>query len=129
MTCGRLLVALFVAVAGVPSAAAAQSLVGDWEGSGHQTPAGPSGADYAIIMTIGDDGGSILYPSLECGGVLTRVSGDDTSAEYSEAITFGGCMDGGTIAVSLTQGRLTWRWTKEDAGQQYLVTGVLDRRE
>jgi hypothetical protein len=49
----------------------APSLTGVWRGTGHQSPAGTSGADWTIMMTIADGGGSIQYPSLNCGGSLT----------------------------------------------------------
>ncbi|MBZ9754031.1 hypothetical protein LB524_01925 [Mesorhizobium sp. ESP6-5] len=67
--------------------APAPSLTGTWVGSGHQSPAGDAGADWSITMTIRDDGASIDYPSLGCGGSLSPTSRDETSAEFHETIT------------------------------------------
>jgi len=78
-------------------------------------------------MTIGEDGGSIQYPSLSCGGSLTRLSSDSTSAQYRETITYGQCINGGTITARLFQGRLSWSWTGQAGGTQYNVIAVLAR--
>jgi hypothetical protein len=106
------------------------SLVGTWRGSGRQTPAGPGGADYPIVMTIGPNGASIDYPSLGCGGTLSLVSGSGTSAQYRESITYGGnkCITGGLVAVNLFRGRLSWTWSGSHQGQQYNVIAVLESK-
>jgi hypothetical protein len=104
------------------------SLVGTWQGVGHQTPAGKTGSDYPVVMNIGGNGGSIDYPSLKCGGSLTRLSGSATSAQYREHITYGNCLDGGTVSVNLFQGRLSWTWTGQQGGINYNVIAVLERR-
>jgi hypothetical protein len=105
------------------------SLAGTWRGTGHQSPAGTSGADWSIEMTIGDGGGSIQYPSLSCGGSLTQISRDATSAQYREGITFGrnACIDGGTITVRLFNGNLSWTWIGQSGGKQYNAIAVLTR--
>lgn len=59
----------------VPCVVNATGLNGIWTGSGHQSPAGAAGADWAIAMTIGDGAASIDYPSLGCGGSLTQMPG------------------------------------------------------
>ncbi len=109
-----------------PCTVSVPSLTGTWTGSGHQSPAGKT-SDYPIIMMISDDGGSIQYPSLSCGGSLTRLSGDSTSAQYRETITYGQCINGGTITVRLFQGRLSWTWVGQAGGTQYNVIAVLAR--
>ena len=103
------------------------SLNGTWRGTGHQTPAAASGSDYPVVMTISAGGGSIDYPSLNCGGSLTRLSGGGTSAQFRENITYGRCIDGGTISVNLVNGRLAWTWTGASQGKQYTVIAVLER--
>ena len=103
------------------------SLNGTWRGTGHQTPAGPGGADYPVVMVIGAGGGSIDYPSLSCGGSLTRLSGGATSAQFRESITYGRCVNGGTISVNLVNGRLAWTWTGQEGGTRYTVIAVLER--
>jgi hypothetical protein len=104
-----------------------QSLTGVWYGSGHQSPAGATGADWAITMTIGDSGASIDYPSLGCGGTLTEIYRDGMSAEYRESITYGqdACIDGGTITVRFFQGKLSWTWIGQSQGQSYNAIAVL----
>jgi len=105
------------------------SLAGTWRGTGHQSPAGKAGADWSIEMTIGDGGGSIKYPSLSCGGSLTQISRDATSAQYRESITVGrnACIDGGTVTVRLFNGNLSWTWIGQSGGKQYNAIAVLTR--
>jgi hypothetical protein len=105
------------------------SLAGVWRGTGHQTPAGSAGADWSIVMTIQDQGGLIEYPSLSCGGQLSQVSRDDTSAQYRETITFGGnvCINGGLITVRLVNGSLAWTWQGAAGGKNYNAIAVLTR--
>src|ERR1700722_16240070 len=64
------------------------SLAGTWRGVGHQTPAGAH-PDWTIVMTIGAVDGMIDYPSLSCGGKLTRISRDAVSAQFHETLTYG----------------------------------------
>jgi hypothetical protein len=105
------------------------TLTGVWRGTGHQTPAGDAGADWTILMTIGESGGSIQYPSLSCGGTLTQISRDATSAQYLETITFGqnACINGGTITVRHANGNLAWTWFGQSRGKQYNAIAVLTR--
>jgi hypothetical protein len=107
----------------------ALSLVGTWTGKGHQSPAGESGSDWSISMTIGEGSASIDYPSLGCGGTLTEISNDGTTAEYRESITYGRdlCSDGGTITVRFFRDGLSWTWVGQSQGQQYNAIAVLDR--
>jgi hypothetical protein len=121
--------------AGLPALAGdAASLIGTWQGVGHQTPAGAH-PEWTIVMTIGAVGGTIDYPSLRCGGKLTQLSRDAVSAQFHETITYGqsACIDGGTVAVKLTKGRLSWVWTGAADGTQYRasadITAELVRRE
>jgi hypothetical protein len=74
-------------------------------------------------MSITQGGGSIDYPSLSCGGSLTELSNGGTSAEFQEHITYGKCIDGGTITVNLVNGRLAWTWL----GSGVNVIAVLER--
>jgi hypothetical protein len=108
---------------------AVPQLIGTWRGTGHQTPAGASGADYPVVMVVGNGTASIDYPSLKCGGTLTQLSASGSSAQYREHISHGQdrCTDGGTVTVNLDNGRLVWSWVGVDHGKQYIVIGVLDR--
>ncbi|WP_245270181.1 hypothetical protein [Mesorhizobium ciceri] len=69
----------------LPCAVNVPSLSGTWLGNGHQSPAGDTGADWAIAMTINDGSASIDYPSLGCGGSLSQMSRDDISAQSTRA--------------------------------------------
>ena len=100
------------------------SLAGTWRGSGHQSPAGNS-PDYPIVMTISDGGGSNLIPVPQLRRISYWLSGDSTSAQYRETITYGQCINGGTIGVRLFQGRLSWTWVGRAGGTQYNVIAVL----
>ncbi|MGH6735545.1 MAG: hypothetical protein ACRECX_05635 [Methyloceanibacter sp.] len=102
----------------------AASLAGTWSGSGHQTGGGAPRQNYPVVMTINSGGGTIDYPSLKCGGSLMELSNSGTSAEYRERITYGNCIDGGTISVSFADGKLHWVWTGSGIG----VTAMLERR-
>ncbi|WP_027051075.1 hypothetical protein [Mesorhizobium erdmanii] len=108
----------------------APSLAGTWVGRGHQSPAGDAGADWSITMTIRDDGASIDYPSLGCGGSLSQTSRDETLAEFHETITYGQdkCIDGGDITVRFFKGNLSWTWVGQADGQPYNAIAVLTRQ-
>jgi hypothetical protein len=126
----RLLFAVLLSLGlGVAGGASAQSLTGTWQGTGHQSPAGDSGPNWSIVMTIGDNGGSIQYPSLHCTGTLTQISADATSAEYRETITSGTdeCISGGDIAVRYAGGNLAWAWVGDSDGEKVQATAVLTR--
>jgi hypothetical protein len=99
------------------------SLTGTWSGSGHQSGGDLPSSDYPVVMSITQGGGSIDYPSLSCGGSLTELSNSSTSAEFQEHITYGKCIDGGTITVNLVNGKLAWTWI----GSGVNVIAVLER--
>ena len=98
-------------------------LAGTWSGSGHQSGGNRESEDYPVVMTIGQGGGSIDYPSLSCGGSLTELSASGTSAQFQEHITYGNCVDGGSITVNLVNGRLAWTWM----GSGISVIAVLEK--
>jgi len=114
----------------VPCVVNVPSFTGIWVGNGHQSPAGAAGADWSIAMTVSDSGASIDYPSLGCGGSLTQISIDDSSAEYRESITYGQdkCVDGGTITIRFFKGNLSWVWVGQADGQPYNAVAVLTRQ-
>ena len=107
----------------------AQTIEGTWHGTVHQSPAGES-SNYPVVMVISAGGGSIDYPTLGCGGSLTRLSGGNTSAQFRENITHGGdrCINGGTISVNLSQGSLSWSYRGQQEGQTYTGSAMLERR-
>jgi hypothetical protein len=100
------------------------SLVGTWSGSGHQSGGGLPSSDYPVVMYITRGGGTIEYPSLSCGGSLTELSESGASAQFREHITYGDCIDSGTISVNLVSGKLAWTWT---GSGNMSVIAVLER--
>jgi hypothetical protein len=104
------------------------SLLGTWRGEGHQVPQGPS-LSWSIVMNIREDGASIEYPSLECGGTLTPISSSDTTAQYHETITHMDgthqCADGGLVAVRSMNGSLFFTWTGLANGARYNASAVM----
>jgi hypothetical protein len=108
---------------GEPCQVPVDSLAGTWSGSGHQSGGETVSMDYPIVMYISQGGGTIEYPTLNCGGSLTELSNSGMSAQFQEHITYGDCVDGGAIAVNLVNGRLAWTWT----GSGIDVIAVLER--
>ncbi len=98
-------------------------LAGTWRGFGHQSGGDTVSMDYLVVMYIGQAGGSIEYPSLNCGGSLTQISNGGTTAQFQEHITYGDCVDGGAITVNLVNGKLAWTWV----GSGINVIAVLER--
>jgi len=87
-----------------PTSAPHRPFTGSWRGTGTQTNPHES---WSIATTIaegapGDVVGTISYPSLACGGDLVLRSMSADTLVMTEYITFGRCVDGGTIT-------LTWR--------------------
>lgn len=90
--------------------AKANDLIGTWRGLGHQTGGGEA-RSYPVVMRISPGGGDIDYPSLRCGGSLTQLSANGDVAQFRERIAYGNCIDGGTIDVTLSEGKLDWKWS------------------
>jgi hypothetical protein len=87
------------------------ALSGTWSGLGHQSGGGMAPEDYPVVMTIDQGGATIDYPSLECGGALVELANSGTAAKYREQITYGKCLDGGIISVTLAGNKLSWNWS------------------
>jgi hypothetical protein len=119
---------LFWMKIGPPAQLLDASLVGTWRGEGHQVPQGPS-RGWSIVMNIREDGASIEYPSLECGGTLTQISSSDTTAQYREAITHMDgphqCANGGLVTVRYMNGSLFYTWTALVNGARYNASAVM----
>jgi hypothetical protein len=111
-------------ITGEQCRAPADSLAGTWSGSGHQSGGGFESSDYPVVMTIDQSGASIDYPSLKCGGSLVELANSGTSAKYREQITYGKCLDGGMISVTLAGNRLAWNWSGSGG---VTVTALLER--
>lgn len=93
------------------------AMAGTWEGTGVQSPAiDTSSWPMRIVLDPGGDG-SVTYPSLNCGGPLTRVGAARGGVVYREVITHGAetCISGGTVTLVPANGKLFWYWTGENS--------------
>jgi hypothetical protein len=74
----------------IPSAAAAQSIpAGTWEGQGFQKSRSGPVVSWSIRLRILQNGNGIIeYPSLNCGGTLTKLP-TTVIAQYREHIDHG----------------------------------------
>jgi len=86
-------------------------LSGTWTGSARQTGGGSEEQTYTVVMRLTGTESSIEYPSLGCGGSLTALSLDQDRAQFKEHITYGNCVDGGTIDVERQGDKLAWKWS------------------
>lgn len=93
------------------------AMAGTWEGTGIQSPADddPSWPMRIVLNPQGD--GAVSYPSLNCGGPLTRVGAGRGGVVYREIITSGldTCISGGTVTLVPVNGKLFWYWTGENS--------------
>jgi hypothetical protein len=114
--CAAAAVAAVVSCASMSSLAARpQAMAGTWEGLGVQAPvAGQESWPVRITLDARGDG-AIAYPTLECGGPLTRLRSIGNTVVYREVIAYGAerCMAGGTVTVVADRGKLFWYWTGE----------------
>lgn len=76
-----------------------------WSGVGYQFD---NGHTWTVEMFVSDVpngalAGTITYPSLGCGGMLTHVENQGEFYWFLETLTFGqdDCIDGGAIQVAL----------------------------
>ena len=118
--------ALLLAFAlGAPTAAAAQTLTGEWSGVVSQSGPGEKTQQYVATLTLAGAAGAMDYPTLECGGDLAFVSRSGAGLVYRETISRGqGCLSGGTITVQPFEKSVLWRW---DGGGGVTVSGRLYR--
>lgn len=123
----RLLPAL-VAAALLAPAALAQTAYPDWlaPGSdyfGHGIQ--DSGPGWTIRITVdGPDRIRIRYPSIPCGGTLTRAQTQPDRAVFTETITENPqtCAQGGTVTLEpLLPGALRYRWHDGTEGAEGTV--------
>ncbi len=93
------------------------AMAGTWEGTGIQSPSDddPSWPMRIVLNAQGD--GAVSYPSLNCGGPLTRVGAARGGVVYREVITSGldTCISGGTVTLVPVNGKLFWYWTGENS--------------
>jgi hypothetical protein len=96
-------------------------LAGVWEGEALQRS---NQSSWTISMALQPGrsrgtAGIIAYPSLACGGELTLLVASKSEVRVREDITYGSCVDNGTIVVRpAAGGRLDWKYYLPDGGQQ-----------
>lgn len=115
-------------VAGVAARPAA--MAGTWVGEGVQTPVEPDSRwPLRVVLNPAGDG-AIAYPTLGCGGPLTRLRSIGNTVVYREVITYGAdtCVVGGTVTMVRDGGRLFWYWTGDGTDEPEIsATAVLRR--
>lgn len=89
-----------------------KAITGEWQGTGLQVDRGGVQSTWAVELSIRNGPSAISYPSLDCKGVLHRVTTTATRIVFREEITEGNCFTDGQISVTLENGRLFWFWTK-----------------
>jgi hypothetical protein len=96
-------------------------LAGVWEGEAVQRS---NQTSWTISMALQPAGkqrpaGIIAYPSLACGGELTLLAASRSEVRVREDITYGNCVDNGSIVVrQAAGGRLDWKYYLPDGGKQ-----------
>jgi hypothetical protein len=96
-------------------------LGGLWEGEGYQFS---TQQRWTISMALQTGrsrriAGIIAYPSLACGGELTLLAASRSEVRVREDITYGNCVDNGTIVVRpAADGRMDWKYYLPDGGEQ-----------
>ena len=91
------------------------AMAGTWEGTGIQSPADDDPA-WPMRLSLNPQGdGAVAYPTLNCGGPLTRVGPGRGGVVYREVITYGleTCISCGTVTLVPVNGKLFWYWTGE----------------
>ena len=128
----RLLVlSAMVTVLSPTAAATAQALAGTWSGTVTQADYG----SYPVTMVLSSNQeGTIDYPSSNCSGTL---SGGPSGGSYifTETITrgrasetTGGCVNGGTITMTMSGAdSMSWEWIGAFGAQTFRVSGTLSR--
>jgi hypothetical protein len=86
---------------------------------------------YSLRITlsggrVGQVVGTIEYPSLECGGTATLQSIRENEIELLETITYGNCINLGTVQLSrISRDRTFFFWQKQ--GSNSTVSGIVER--
>jgi hypothetical protein len=127
MLCGVLALAGCAAGKGGRAGGVPMQFIGTWSGIGSQSDQPGDWTIEAIIVGGPvEQVGTISYPSLECGGVLLFRGVRDGVLEMLEDITYGECVDQGTITLTPTgEGRLRYHWRPQ--GSDVTGKGTLTR--
>jgi hypothetical protein len=126
------LASLAVLVAGSSLASADPvSVNGSWAGEMRQVDV-DNETRYPMTLTLKGKTGETSYPTLNCGGALTKIA--DTKggyAIYQERITNepgGTCIDG-VVLVTTDAGKLVLGWFATFEGAPAVATAVLRKGE
>lgn len=121
---------LIFSLMGPAAAFAGDPVVGTWRGTVDQ----PGWGSYEAVMTFDSaGGGTVQYPSLNCGGTLSG-SGAAGAYNFTESITYGlwtpeggGCVTGGSIRMVLEGDAAFWEWRGSHEGKEIYASGKLYR--
>ncbi|HYR11351.1 MAG TPA: hypothetical protein VEQ60_26455 [Longimicrobium sp.] len=127
MLCGMLAMAGCATGMGGGAGGVPMQFIGTWNGIGSQSDQPGEWTIEAIIVGgPAEQVGTISYPSLECGGVLLLRGVRDGALEVLEDITYGDCVDQGTITLTPTgEGTLRFDWRID--GSDVIARGTLTR--
>jgi hypothetical protein len=106
------------------------TLLGEWEGIGHQSDGSSWTMQVEILSLSAGRCASVRYPSIPCATEwICSEASDGTGLRAHEQVTEnrGVCIDG-DVAMSLTPaGELEWHWAGKDA-QGPVTAGAVLRR-
>lgn len=105
---------------------------GAWKGTGSQSD--NPGVEWTIALTLADGAvgeviGTITYPSLACGGDLILRRAGSGSVEMQERITFGNCLDGGTVSIWQDRRIAGLRYAWREQSGPLTASGVLTQAQ
>jgi hypothetical protein len=105
------------------------SVNGSWTGEMRQIDADRE-ARYPMLLTLKGAKGTTAYPTLKCGGTLSRVSTTKSGyAIYQETVTNepgGSCIDG-IVIVTTDASKLVLGWYAAFEGAPSLASAVLNK--
>jgi hypothetical protein len=101
----------------LPVTSGVDTYVGIWKGRGVQFN---NGSRWSILITLArGEGDSVVgtmeYPSLACGGQLTLRRVNTQSIELAENLTYGRCVNRGTVTLQkVSSDQLQYKWYFSD---------------
>ena len=114
-TSALLMIGAGSARAQTPTASVMNGPIGRWVGAGVQVDwlGAPLEISRIEVTFDGAGGGTINYPSLGCGGLLTRLGSTDTVVEYRETLTSGtdNCPSGAFVSFRQASDRWVYNWS------------------
>jgi hypothetical protein len=116
-----------IAALAAASPPAGQAYVGTWTGTASRPGAGTG--TWPVVMELGPQVGSIRFPTLRCGGSLSRVRAG-SSPIFREVLEYGRerCVTGLRVRISAVTAT-TLSWEEVTAGGEVLAHGTLTRSD